>query len=72
MYAIDQYVMRGVGLRCSTTHSPNPRFRHLGRSLACRSSDLGNLLEAGVAIDTSKFVGDRQHAVRVRFEFQAR
>lgn len=73
LYAIDQYVMRGGRLALfydpfAESEIPPPGPPQPGMS---RSSDLGNLLAAwGVAIDTSKFVGDLQHAVRVRFEFQ--
>jgi ABC-type uncharacterized transport system involved in gliding motility auxiliary subunit len=73
LYAIDQFVMRGGRLALfydpySETERAPPGPPRPGMS---RSSSLGNLLDAwGIQIDTSKFVGDISHAVRVRFEFQ--
>ncbi|MEM7406175.1 MAG: Gldg family protein [Pseudomonadota bacterium] len=72
LYAIDQYVMRGGRLvlmvdPLSEAEQPDPR----NPMAVSRESRFPTLPEAwGFAIDTTKFVGDLQHAMRIRFEHQ--
>jgi ABC-type uncharacterized transport system involved in gliding motility auxiliary subunit len=71
LYAIDQFVMGGGRALLfldpfSEADRPDPRQQ---QGIPSRSSSLGKLPKAwGFEVDGTKFVGDLQHAIKVRFE----
>ena len=73
LYAIDQFVMRGGRALLfldpfSEADRPTQRQQQM---VPNRASNLGKLPEAwGFKVDTAQFVGDLQHAIRVRFELK--
>ena len=75
LYAIDQFVMRGGRALAfvdpnSEAERPSPM---MPQPVTNRASDFSKLLTAwGVGMDTITFVGDLQHALKVRFQYQGR